>query len=153
MARVLAYAILDDSVQWTGRQTIFVGGKELGVVPRLAICQNVGGGTKDILVFHCSDEWEVLGVGGAENVESAKASAERAYRGVSAKWVETNVSLDEAKAWIKENYEDMTCSFCGRDPEDVRNLVEGRSGTHICNHCIDKFYALIRQPPEDGNVA
>jgi len=154
MARVIAFAILDESVQWTGRQKLIVGGKELGPVPRLALCQNVSGGLKDILVFHCNDEWEVLGVSGADTLEAARNSAERAYRGVSEKWVSTNVTEEDAKAWILENYRDMSCSFCGRDPGEFQRMVESKSGdVRICNYCIDEHYTLIRQPFGDDEVA
>jgi hypothetical protein len=35
-ARVLAYAVVDSSVEYTERQTLYVGGELLGPVPRLA---------------------------------------------------------------------------------------------------------------------
>jgi ClpX C4-type zinc finger len=152
-ARVLAYAVLDESVQWTGRQILLVGDKELGPVPRLALCQNVSGDLKDILVFHCSNEWEVLGVSGSKTLDAAKASAERAYRGVSAKWNEMNVSVDEAESWIKKNCVPMVCSFCGRGPAEIQQLVEGKSGAHICNRCIDEYYDLLRKSPAGDNAA
>jgi hypothetical protein len=146
-ARVLAYAILDASVQWTGRQKVLMGDKEVGPVPRLALCQNVGGDLRDILIFHCNEQWDVLGCSGGATLDAAKASAERAYRGVTAKWIETNVSEDAAAAWMrKQNYPDLSCSFCGRQPNAYRRLVEGPSGGRICNHCIDAYYAAIRQP-------
>jgi ClpX C4-type zinc finger protein len=148
-ARVIAYAVLDDSVQWTGRQKLFVGGKELGPVPRLALCQNVEGNLKDILVFHCNDEWDVLGVSGGKTLEAAKASAERAYRGVGAKWISTNVTEDEAKSWIEKNCADVSCSFCDRTLDDYQHLVGNKAGSvRICNYCIDEYYALIRKPAE-----
>ena len=144
MARVIAYAILDESVQWTGRQTLFVGGKELGPVPRLALCQNVSGNLRDILVFHCNDEWEVLGCSGGDTLEDAKASAERAYRGITAKWITTNVTEEEAIAWMKANLKNMSCSFCERAPGDYQQLIESRSGAaRICNHCLDENYRWI----------
>ena len=145
MARVLAYAVLDESVQWTGHQRLYSGDKEVGPVPRLALCQNVRGGTKDILVFHCDDDWEVLGITGGSSLEAAKASAERAYRGVTAKWIETNVSVQAAEAWINENCEPIACSFCGREADDFTSLIESKTGARICDRCIDEFYAEIRK--------
>ncbi len=149
MARVLAYAVLDESVQWTGRQRLYSGDKEVGRVPRLALCQNVGGGTKDILVFHCNDDWEVLGITGGSSLEAAKVSAERAYRGVTAKWIETSVSVEAAEAWIKENCEAITCSFCGREAGDFTSLIESKTGVRICNRCVDEFYAEMRKGEND----
>ena len=144
-ARVIAYALVDESVQWTGCQTLFVGGKELGPVPRLALCQNVSGVLKYILIFHCNEQWEVLGCGGGDTIDAAKASAERAYRGITAKWIETRVTEEEARAWIKENCPDISCSFCGRELGDFDQLMENKTGTvRICNLCIEENYKLIR---------
>lgn len=154
MARVIAYAIVDDSVQWTGRQTLFVNGKELGTVPRLALCQNVSGELRDILVFHCNDEWDVLGVSGGKTIEEAKASAERAYRGITAKWIPTHVTEQEAISWMKENCKDMSCSFCDRAPGDYEELVESKGGTvRVCNYCIDEHYKWIHDNTHGENAA
>jgi ClpX C4-type zinc finger len=146
LARVIEYAIVDGSVEWTGRQKLLVGGKEVGVVPRLALCQNLGGDLKDILVFHCNEDWEVLGCSGGDTLEAAKSSTERAYRGISAKWIPTHVTEEEAKAWIKKNCPDVSCSFCNRAPGDFQQLVESKSGAvRICNYCIDELYASVRR--------
>jgi hypothetical protein len=82
-ARVLEYAILDESVTYSGHSSLFVGNvkehlKELGPVPRLAIAQDLK--TGEIMLLHCDQDWEVLGLGGNyDSVAKAKASAERAY--------------------------------------------------------------------------
>jgi len=154
MARVIAYAFVDDSVQWTGRQTLLVGGKQLGPVPRLALCQNVSGGLRDILVFHCNNEWDVLGVSGGETIEAAKASAERAYRGITQKWIDTGVTEQQAIAWMKENIKDMSCSFCDRVPGDFERLIENKAGTvRVCNYCIEEHYKWLHDEPNDENAA
>jgi hypothetical protein len=154
MARVIAYAFVDDSVQWTGRQTLFVDGKELGPVPRLALCQNVGGNLRDIFVFHCNEEWDVVGVSGGETMEEAKTSAERAYRGITQKWIQTGVTVEEAIAWIKENVKDMSCSFCERAPGDFRQLIENKSGTvRVCNYCVEEHYKWLHDASDDKNAA
>jgi hypothetical protein len=153
MARVIAYAILDQSVKWTGRQKLLVDGKEMGPAPRLALCQNLSGDLHDILLFHCDEEWNVLACSGGKTIEDAKASAERAYKGISEKWVDTNVTEDEAKAWIVENCRDMSCSFCDRLPSDFKQLIESKSGVRICNYCIDEHYASIHSPEGNDNVA
>src|SRR4051812_12498917 len=98
MARVIAYAVVDSSVQWTGRQTLFVDGKELGPVPRLALAQNVLGDEKDILIFYCNEDWDVLACSSGDTLEQAKASAERAYRGITGKWTFTDVTEAQAQA-------------------------------------------------------
>jgi hypothetical protein len=154
MARVIAYAFVDNSVQWTGRQTLFVGGQKLGPVPRLALCQNVSGELRDILLFHCDEQWDVLGVSGAETIEAAKASAERAYRGITPKWIHTGVTEEQAIAWMKENLKDMSCSFCDRAPGDFEQLIENKSGTvRVCNYCVDDHYKALHDASNGKNAA
>jgi hypothetical protein len=154
MARVIAYAFVDESVQWTGRQTLFVDGKKLGPVPRLALCQNVSGSLRDILVFHCNDDWDVLGVSGGETLEASKASAERAYRGITAKWINTEVTEEQAIAWVKENHKDMSCSFCERAPGDFGRLIENKASTvRVCNYCIDEHYKWIHNGSNGKDAA
>jgi hypothetical protein len=146
-AWVIAYAILDGTVQWTGKQTLFVGEKELGPVPRLALCKNLSGGLTDVLVFHCNEQWEVLGVSGGATLEAAKASAERAYRGITSKWVATGVGEDEAREWMRTNHAGHLCSFCERGPGDYEQLIGNKSDTvRICNHCLAEYSALIQRP-------
>src|SRR5438445_13693576 len=66
-ARVLEYAVLDESVTYSGHSSLFVGNineglKELGPVPCLAIAQDLK--TGEIMLLHCDEEWDVLGVVG-----------------------------------------------------------------------------------------
>lgn len=145
MARVVAYAIVDDSVEWTGRQMIFVGDEKLGRVPRLALGCDTTGEISDVLIFYCNEQWDVLALTGAATVEEAKAKVEIAYRGLSSKWIDLDTPLDEVQAWIRENYEHIFCLFCGRKPVAMKSLVTGKLGA-ICNHCIDDFYAELHGP-------
>lgn len=69
-ARVLAYAVLDQTVSYTGRISVYVGGKLLSPVPRLAICENLAR-DGDFLLFYCTETWEVLGVGGYDSLLSS----------------------------------------------------------------------------------
>jgi len=150
-ARVLAYAILDDSVQWTGRDKLFHDGREVGPVPCLALCQNAWGDWKEIHIFHCNAEWEVLGAGGAASLEEAQASAERAYRGVSAKWIFFNTPEEEAREWIRRESADALCSFCDRIPPEIDRLIQRKSAS-ICNYCAAELHALM-QREEKGTDA
>ena|SRR5690348_3084191 len=84
-ARVLAYACVDDEVTYTGRITLYVGGKLLGPVPRLAIAHNYYK-PHDYLLFHCNSAWEVLGAAGYDSLAQAKEHAEVAFAGISRKW-------------------------------------------------------------------
>jgi len=82
--RLLEYAVLDKRASYSGHSHLFVGGKELGPVPRLALSQLPEG---EVLLAHCDDGWEVLGVAGYPSMGRAKRRAERIYPGVSACWV------------------------------------------------------------------
>jgi hypothetical protein len=144
-ARVIAYAILDDSVKWTGKQKIFVGDEQLGPVPRLALAQDVEGELEDILIFHCNDQWEVLGLTGADSIEAAKAIAEHAYHGVTGRWIDTATTVEEARVWIRENHQHLFCLFCGRSPHELKSLLTQKLGA-ICDRCVEEFYHYLHDP-------
>ena len=54
-ARVLAYAILDGSVGFSGRSRVFVESRELGRVPRLVIAEGLE--AADVVLLYCDDDW------------------------------------------------------------------------------------------------
>jgi len=83
-ARVLMYADTGGSKAYTGRITVHVGGKSLGPVPRLAICEELVEGR--ILLMHCDASWNVLAAGFAASTEAARDTAEGGYAGISSKW-------------------------------------------------------------------
>jgi hypothetical protein len=97
-ARVLFYAILDNGVQFSGRTLVFVDGKEIGQVPCLAICAEKK--TSGVLLFHCTQEWTVLGCSAHPSAEDAKQRAERIYAGLSTRWVDANVSEEAAESYL-----------------------------------------------------
>jgi hypothetical protein len=99
-ARVLEFAVLTPAVHFTGRSLLFVDGKELGQVPCLAICEDVR--TADILLFHCSRDWGVMGCSAHQSPEEAKVTAESIYRGVSSEWRALNVSREAAEAYLND---------------------------------------------------
>jgi|SRR5450830_449212 len=85
-AKVLAFAIVDESVTYINHKTLYVDGELLGVVPKLAICQNEG--EIELMVFHCDNDWNVLGVTAEHwSIGEAIEYTERAYKGLSEKWV------------------------------------------------------------------
>ena len=137
-ARVLEYAEVDESVRYTGRSTLYVDGKELGAVPRLALCQSFD--ETEVMIFHCDREWNVLGTGSAPTLETARASAERGYAGISAKWVKSRYSPEEAEKYLSDHWGNERCSFCGRMPHQVSSMVHGQSGAKICNLCISELW-------------
>jgi hypothetical protein len=139
-ARVLEYAEVYASVKYTGRITVYVDRKELGPVPRLAICENLNE-TSEVMLFYCDNDWNVLGAGGAatHSLAAVRENAEKAYAGISAKWIKSNVSRSEAEEYLSESWGDMRCGFCGRTPNQVQRLVEGKSGARICDVCISEL--------------
>jgi len=147
-AYVIEYAEVDASVTFTGRQALYVDGKLLGAVPRLALCQNFD--ASDVMMFHCDDEWNVLGSSGGPNLEAARESAERAYAGISAKWIKSRFSREAAKAWLSDSWGEERCAFCGRTPNEVHCLVKGSTGARICDICIAKFGREIDNSSRDG---
>lgn len=145
MARVLAYAIVDDSIGFSGHQRLYVDGKLLGKVPRLALCQPLSKNPiTDILVFYCNDEWDVLGVTNAESFDAAQREVERYYPGVTHKWIKREITKSEAVEWIKTHHKDTICSFCGRLPFEVETSISHGPAV-ICNICIDEFYEALHQ--------
>jgi hypothetical protein len=92
-ATVLEYAVIDDSVRFTGRLHLYHGEKRVGPVPRLAICKDPD--MDDLLLFHCDTSWSVQaaqiwnapGKPAVTSVDEVKRRAEEAYSGLAAKWV------------------------------------------------------------------
>ena len=135
-ARVLEYAILDGSVGFSGKSRVFVERRELGRVPRLAIGETLEGG--EVLLLYCDEDWSVLAAAGYRSPTHAKARAERTYPGVSRLWADAGVSRDAALAYAEEESRDFKCSFCGRRPDQVRNLL-AQGAARICNLCVAEF--------------
>ena len=140
-ARVLAYAVVDESVIYSERDCLFVDGKLPGPVPRLAICQKLG--ESEIMVFHCDNEWNVLGVvGGYSSVRDAKTAVELAYRGLSNKWVDTSVTEDKAREFLELEFSAEKCSFCGRLPIHDEQMIS-KGNLRICYKCVEEFYKIV----------
>jgi hypothetical protein len=139
-ARVLAYALIDKSVVYSEQGSFYVDGKLLGPVPRLAICQYID--STEILILHCDNDWNSLGAQGAHtSIRAAKATMEKSYRGLMGKWVDTSITEAEARAFLEKEFSDKKCSFCGRWPIHVEQMIGDT--VRICNICIKEFYNLI----------
>jgi hypothetical protein len=132
--RVLAYAMLDRDVVYTGVDPVFVAGREIGQVPRLAIGRALGG--PDILLLRCAADWDVLAVSTHASIDDAKAAAERAYSGVSGRWQPASFTDAELEAFLDEEDRGHVCSFCGRHPHEVDRIITGHRGAAICEICI-----------------
>jgi hypothetical protein len=140
-ARVVAYAIVPDDIEYTARCSLSVNGELLGRVPRLAICENLSE-PKNLMLFHCDESWNVLGVSGAGSIEDIKRSAEINYPGIGQHWKDRGVSMEEALAYYDAHSKGLICSFCGKRPYEVESLIQG-PGVQICESCVCNFYNVF----------
>jgi hypothetical protein len=138
-ARVLAYAVIDEDVVYTGRQRLFVAGQELGAVPRLAIGRDLAGG--DVVLLHCDAEWDVLATVACPSIEDARRRGEQAYSGLANKWQPVSFTDAEVEAFLDEEDRGLICSFCGRHPHEVERIITGHRGAAICEICIKALRA------------
>ncbi|MHC4268895.1 MAG: ATP-dependent Clp protease ATP-binding subunit ClpX [Planctomycetota bacterium] len=46
----------------------------------------------------------------------------------------------------------MTCSFCGRNYNVVKRLIQGDRNVYICNECIEACYTLIQKDTEKAST-
>jgi hypothetical protein len=145
-AHVLEYAIVDGSVAYTGKSTLYVDGTAISAVPCLAICRNLH--DEQIHLFHCDEAWGVLGASGGDTIEETKRQAESAYRGISARWQPSGYTLEEAQQFQHDLFAGVMCSFCGKRPEQIRSLIRSPHAA-ICNECVAQFAAGMRN---DGHV-
>lgn len=146
-ARVLAYAVVDDSVVYTDRSTLYVDGKSLGAVPRLAIGQDLG--TQDVLLLFCDEQWHSLGVASHASLKEAQERAEAEYRGVSAKWVHVNVSEEEATQYMVQ---EQLCSFCGKRPDQIEQMFQSPTA-RICNECLKALHKRVEPKVQKKTTA
>lgn len=136
-ARVIEYAILNESVGYSGRTLLFVDGKELGEVPCLAICADKE--PPGVMLFHCDREWTVLGCSAHGSITEAKDHAERIYAGLSACWVDAHISEEQAERYLDDRFGDERCTFCGKRADQVEQLIR-RGEARICDRCINEFH-------------
>jgi hypothetical protein len=90
---LLCHAVLDESVGYTvGHGLFFVDGKEIGKVPRLAICKDKASGL--FTLYYCDKDWNPLGVAtNYQSVDAAKHRAERIYPGSSTRWIDSRSNV------------------------------------------------------------
>lgn len=141
-ARVLSYAFVDD-IPYRKHGRLWVGGKIVQAVPRLAIAVNLG---KDIgpMLFHCDEEWNVLGTSGAASIAAVKARAELNYPGVASRWVDVNTSIEYALNLYDEKTGSARCNFCGKRPFEFGECAWGPSAI-ICRSCIEAYYQAFQE--------
>jgi hypothetical protein len=138
--RITHYVIRDRSLRFVGPSRLFVNGKELGAVPRLAIGESRD---RKHALLHCGPTWNVRGVEEYDSLEETRRAAERLYPGISQRWLATGISRRQAEAYRRQIWKGLECSFCGRLPDEIEQLVERRS-VRICDQCIRSFSQLLR---------
>ena len=99
-APVRLYAMSGGSDAWTGTLTVFVDGKLLGPLPRLAICEDLL--SSDFLLMYCDENWTPVGVTAGPSLNHVKGVAERAYLRLVDKWQEFRTRSDKELQEIKE---------------------------------------------------
>lgn len=141
-ARVLYYAIVDETVCYTPRNAIYVAGVELGSVPCLAIVRNLV--DDEIMLFHCDDEWTCLGSSGKGDVDEVMAQANRRYGGLATKWKKAPYSDAEFAKAFADEYRDERCSFCGRYHFQIgdASMIEGDRAM-TCGECVGRFHDAL----------
>jgi len=141
-SRVLQYAVLNASAAYSGHSDLYRDGVEVGPVPRLAICQEKKG--PGVLLLHCDDNWKTLATAGYATIEEARAKAERIYPGVGKRWIDSDVSEQEAAKYLRHLWSPHRCSLCGRDPRQFEQSVE-KNNVRICEFCVKDAYHMMRE--------
>ena len=143
--RVLHYAFLDDSVGFNaGHKLIFINDKQLGKVPRLAICQAKK--ISEVSLFYCDNDWDIVGVSVHDSVPAAKHRAERLYPGSSSKWFEANFTQEEVGLYLEQVWAASRCSFCGKTPDqDLKAIFEGNGNARICDSCVVELHRELKK--------
>lgn len=143
---LLEYALLDDSVGLReGHHTLFVGDKEVGRVPCLAISQDKE--SHGVTFYCCDEEWQPIAIAAMGSVEHAKRTAERIYPGSSTRWIHARFTADDVARYLEEAFADSRCSFCGRRADEtIAATFEGSGNTRICGECIARFYRELSEP-------
>jgi len=147
---LLHYAVLNDSVGFnSGHGLMFVGKKEIGKVPYLAICRDKD--SPQFTLYYCDSDWSPVGIASYDTVDAAKRRSERIYPGSSTCWIEANFTEEEATRYLNEILADQRCSFCGKKPDEtLAPAFEGNDNARICSDCIEQFHEDLnkRSPSE-----
>jgi hypothetical protein len=145
----VAYALNERGVEFSGHTNLFVGEREIGRVPRLALCKEKGG---EVLLLHCNRTWSIKGIAAFPSLRDARKRAERIYPGVSKRWVQMNVTSFQAERYLRKIWVGKECSFCGRRPDQVRGMVSRRK-LRICDRCATECHELLRDAATGGRGA
>jgi hypothetical protein len=143
-AKVLEYISIDPSIDYAGSNSMYVDGEVLGRVPALAICQNYK--AREVLLFHCDENWNVIGGAEYPSVEAAKARAEKRYPGSGRHWMFVAIP-DRFEDWPVKLA--PLCSFCGKSHLEIDTMFQGNQA-HICNECVGALQRILGETPPKG---
>jgi hypothetical protein len=129
-AKVLTYAVIDGSINFVQKNLLYVDGKPLGPVPKLAICKVPS--ESEVLLCFCDEAWGMLGVSAHDSPEAAKRRAEKSYPGLRDRWQPYH---HENEAEIDCQCFEPYCSFCGKSFAEAERMIEGKEAW-ICEDCI-----------------
>jgi hypothetical protein len=135
-ARVLKYAVLPRSIPFVQTNSLFVGSKSLGRVPRVAICQEANG---QILLLFCDSSWGHRASATQDSLLSAKARVERMYPGSSKHWVDAKVTKARAAQYLQRVWAKHRCNFCLKTPLEQNHPVFRKGRGQICGACITEL--------------
>lgn len=147
-ARVLHYVVVDRSMRYSGRTLLFVGGIEVGRVPRMAIAEDRS--SAGVLLFHCKQNWRVLGCSVHASVPDAMKRAQEIYPGLSSRWVKSGVTKKHAERYLDRLFGSQRCEGCGKRADQVRRLFSKRK-LLICDHCLQELHKLLQD--NDTNLS
>jgi len=148
--RVILYALVGESVKFTGNLCLYVDGTRLGAVQRLVISESLDDQHK-LFLLHCDNNWHVLGIQAWNTIDDpnvttpndVKTRAENYYAGIASQWIAHGTSLEDARAYHEQMIGEHRCSFCNRTVDDVQLLMEGKNNARICDLCITGLNAEI----------
>jgi hypothetical protein len=144
-SHIVEYAVVDETVTFTGRLTMYIGDQRLGAVPGLALGEDLK--TGEITLFHCNESWEIIAFqplgkdssGHEASMAAAKSRVENYYQGISTRWTPHPSSREEAVASAQAG----ECSFCRRSIYEIANIIEGPTGARICDICIRELHTTL----------
>ena len=133
-AVVLAFAVHDDSVEYSGRATTYHNGDLVGPeITNSAICKNLTE-PNDYLFFYCVTDWNVQAAVGHETVEKAEEYAVRCYPGIERLLTRISYSEAEIEEALIGFWSGCKCSVCGKWPHEVNNMTK-QSDEWYCEAC------------------
>ena len=53
---------------------------------------------------------------------------------------------------MKENKEQLFCSFCGKPKELTKRLIAGPNGIFICNECIEVCHDVLKEDEKKDDI-